>query len=57
MKIIFDSNEEKNKYLPRLLKPLNLIACPAKFGGKENGCKVNCNDCWEQSGIFEVSDK
>ena len=54
MKIIFDSEEQKEKFI----EVLSSGGCPNEVGlnGFDN-CSVNCGDCWERAIEMKVVEK
>lgn len=55
MKIIFDSEEQKNEFLKELGHSEKL--CPDDIGLRYNWCRMDCQKCWEQAIECEVADE
>lgn len=55
MKIIFDSKEQRDKFMKLInsIQDESESVCPERFGLERTGCLKynNCAECWKASGI------
>lgn len=60
MKIIFDSHEQKERFLKSMCELDTLVFCPGRFGLEETGEKCSkpecCRECWENAAEFIVKE-
>lgn len=60
MKIIFDSHEQKERFLNSLCELDTIAFCPGRFGLEETGEKCSmpecCRECWENAAEFVVKE-
>lgn len=51
MKIIFDNEEQKNKFI------FMTKVCPSEFGLEEHCSNTKCDECWEKAAELEVENE